>query len=211
MNESSIHPSNFAGFWVRFAAVCIDLVLSAPLYYGVEMAFGPQMHWAAESIFIVLAIAAYAFFFSSRWQGTPGMYILQFHICDDEGNRISFGRGIYWIITSFVGWAVCFAGIIYLQAHFDMRAVQDLQASCLDQNVAVDDCRREIESLIHIPYANFMELVYASMALFAFLALIWALSIALPKDKTGFHNVLCRTRFLKGRPPQSGHEPVPQS
>ncbi len=196
---TELNHADFAGFWVRFFAVCIDLVLTTPFYVGINLAFGPAHPWMAGGVFIIITIVAYGVFFSSPWQATPGMRILRFYICDAKGEHIGFKRALLWILTSMVGWAVCFGGIVYLDSRFDLRAVQDMLRSCQDNNVAPDDCAREIESIINFPFPTFMQMAFASLALFGFLALIWGLSVALPKDKTGFHNLLCGTRFVKGR------------
>jgi uncharacterized RDD family membrane protein YckC len=175
--------SEYAGFWRRFLAVCIDLLLSTPVYYGVKALAGQQG------------------FFSSRWQASPGMYVLRFRITDAHGARIGFGRGLYWMATSLVMWLICFAGVAYLQSQFDLYGIAQLRLSCLQQNIAEEECRNIIqESANNISYTAFMLLVYASLGLFVFLTFIWALSIALSRDKTGFHNVMCGTRFFKGRP-----------
>ena len=190
--------STYAGFWIRFLSVCIDLLLSAPFYYAAQHL--PGKEWVGDTIYTVAFMLAYAFFFSSRMQGTPGMYLLRFRITDVEGKRISFGRAFYWVITSVVLWLICFAGVVYLQSRFDLYGIAQLEYSCLQQNIAPEDCAQEIEKVVNISFADFTMLVNASLALFLFLTVIWALSIALPKDKTGFHNLLCGTRFLKGRP-----------
>jgi len=225
-NAPKIGNEHYAGFWVRFLSVCIDLLLCAPIYYGIRFVFdlalaqstGVSManatvdfagtaakphelyQWWFESGFAILVLALYAGFFSSKWQGSPGMHLLKFRITDIEGRRIGFKRGLLWCVTSVIIWVICFAGIAYLQSRFDLSAIAQIQFSCLEQNIAPDDCLHEIESITDIPFTSFLELIYASLALFLFLALIWALSIALPRDKTGFHNLICGTRFLTGRP-----------
>jgi uncharacterized RDD family membrane protein YckC len=191
--------SQYAGFWRRFLAVCIDLTLSAPLYYGMTYA-ARTYGWLGDTAFSGLLIVAYPLFFSSRWQATPGMYLMNFRITDGQGGRIAFGRGFYWILTSLIMWLICFAGVAYLQSRFDLYGIMQLLFSCHDQNIAQDDCQHEVEQVVNIPFGSFQALVHASLGLFVFLTFIWALSIALPKDKTGFHNLLCGTRFLKGRP-----------
>ncbi len=189
--------SRYAGFWVRFLSVCIDLVLSTPFYLAAG--YLSKKEWVGDTIYTVAFMAAYALFFSSRLQGTPGMYLLKFRITDVAGSRISFRRALYWVVTSMVIWLICFAGIVYLQSRFDLFGIAQLEMSCFQENIGWDDCAHEIESAANISFADFQMLVNASLALCVFLLLIWALSIALPKDKTGFHNLLCGTRFLKGR------------
>lgn len=201
--------SRYAGFWLRFLAALIDGVVYSPLYFGMMTLLGDAHRVWAEVIFAAIALLTYAWFFSSKWQGSPGMHLLRFHICDINGRRISFLRAFAWGLTGTIGWIICFAGVIYIQTRFDIRGVQDLIQSCQEQNVSQEDCSAEVEKYITVPYANFMQLVLLSTALAFFLSIIWALSIALPKDKTGFHNILCGTRFIAGRPPLSGKETLP--
>jgi uncharacterized RDD family membrane protein YckC len=176
---------------------------------GTQPMAGGAYHCWFEIIFVLVTLVSYAWFFASKWQGSPGMHLFKFHICDTEGRRISFWHALMWGVTGMAGWAICCAGAFYLQSKFDISAVNDLLLSCQEQNIAVEDCTKEVEDLIHFPYRNFMELVYGALGMAAFLLFIWTLSIALPKDKTGFHNILCRTRFVKGRPPVGGKEPAP--
>jgi len=197
--ENALDHNNYAGFWLRFLAAVIDIIVYIPFYYGIGLAFNNLSHWWAEGVFFVFALLTYAWFFASPLRASPGMYLLKFHICDVEGERISYLRALMWGISGAVGWSFCFAGVIYLQSRFDIFAVRDLLNSCQTENMAMDDCQREIETLINIPFASFIGLTYAALALALFLSVIWALSIALPKDKTGFHNLICGTRFVKGR------------
>ncbi|HEU5047774.1 MAG TPA: RDD family protein [Rickettsiales bacterium] len=197
--QSKFDHTDYAGFWVRFLSVCIDLAIFTPIYYGIMMLPGLDYPWVKEAISVVVACAYYAFFFSSRMKATPGMYLLHFHICNADGSKVSVGQAMYWLVTSTIGWMFCFAGIMYIQSKFDLVAVSELRQSCKEQNIGLDDCIAEIETIIHVPFSQFQQLCFAALALAAFMALIWALSIALPKDKTGFHNLLCGTRFVKGR------------
>ncbi len=197
--EKFFNHADYAGFWVRFAAACIDMLLYVPFYYGIVLPFGEEHRWWGETAFLAFGLVTYAMFFASKWQGSPGMYIMKFHICTDTGGRVGFVRALFWGITGSIGFALCCAGFFYLQSRFDIPAINDLMKSCKEQNVAIEDCAREVESMTNIPFASFMGLCYASLALALFLLIIWMLSVALPKDKTGFHNLICRTRFIKGR------------
>jgi hypothetical protein len=63
----------------------------------------------------------------------------------------------------------------------------------------MEDCVKEAEDLLGFPYQTFMMMSLASTLLAAFMMLIWTLSVGLARDKAGFHNLICHTRFLKGR------------
>jgi uncharacterized RDD family membrane protein YckC len=104
----------YVGFWKRFFAACIDMALYSPLYWGIEenMGYGSM---SAEMIFTAIALFSYAFFFSSKWQASPGMRLMGFHVSDEHGARISYGRALWWGVVSTVGVAVCCAGVFYMQ------------------------------------------------------------------------------------------------
>jgi uncharacterized RDD family membrane protein YckC len=195
---NNIDDKNYAGFWLRFFAACIDMLIYTPIYYGLQFLlkdfYQPLL---SEAIFVILALIAYSVFFASKMQGTLGMYILKFRICDKEGKKISLSRAFYWTLSSAIGWSLCFVGIIYLQIKFDILAINDLLKSCEIHNVTINECIAEVENITQIPFETFQHLSIVAMTMAAFLSLIWALSIALPKDKTGFHNLLCGTRFVK--------------
>ena len=191
--------TNYAGFWQRFFAVIIDMAFYTPFYYAAKIGFGEAYSWWAEGFFAIFALLTYSWFFSSKMQGSLGMYILKFHICDTAKQRISFLHATIWGITSAIGWAISCAGVVYMMIRFDINAINDITMSCIEENIPSDECIKEIESMINIPYSTYENILYTSTGLALFLLFIWALSIALPKDKTGFHNLICRTRFVKGR------------
>ena len=197
--KNSLNHADYAGFWIRFFAVLIDMALYAPLHYTFSALIGEAHPFITEGVFAGFALITYALFFASQMAGSPGMYLLRFHICDTQGKRITFKHAFTWCITSALGCAFCLGGVIYLQYHFDLSTISELNKSCVEQNIAPEDCTKEIESIIHIPFASFQQLCFAALVMTAFLSIIWVLSIALPKDKTGFHNLICGTRFVKGR------------
>ena len=198
-NKININSSDYAGFGVRFLALIIDAVFFVPYYYAIKYIAGNSYQIFAEAFYVISGTIIYALCFASKFQGTLGMYIMNFHICDTEGKKISFLRAIIWQVVCYLGVAICFGGIIYLQTRFDIFSVQDMMNSCKQWNVSISDCNKEIEGVIGIPFESFVQLCIASLALAAFLSFIWILSIALPKDKTGFHNLICHTRFVNGR------------
>lgn len=197
--EHVFDHEQFAGFWIRFIAACIDMIIYTPVYYGIVLAFGDRYRWWAEGVFFVFALVTYAMFFACKFQASPGMYLLKFHVCNTHGKRMSFWHAIVWGVVGAIGWIICGAGILYMQSHFDLTAVNDLLESCKEQNINSDDCLKEVEGITGIPFASFTQIIFSSLALFLFLSFIWALSIGLAKDKTGFNNLICHTRFIKGR------------
>ncbi|MBS0185583.1 MAG: RDD family protein [Proteobacteria bacterium] len=114
-SESHIDKIKYAGFWKRFGAGLIDaLILNfIILALGAFIIFigNAQMTWQnfidllkAENLRDIKILGGlitasllfnwlyYAFFLSSKYQGTPGMKIISLKITDYLGKRISFWR-----------------------------------------------------------------------------------------------------------------------
>ncbi len=202
-SETPIIPDplegQYVGFWVKMFAPVLDVIIFIPLYLAIKMLCGEQHPILGEVAFSVFALIAYGLFFASRWQATPGMRVLNFHACDDHGSRLSYGRSLWWSAISSLGMVLCFSGVIYMQYRFDLVAILQLLRSCAEENVRAEDCMAEVENITTIPYETFYTMLLSSVGLAVFLLLIWALSVALARDKSGFHNLICHTRFVKGR------------
>lgn len=190
----------YAGYWLRFFAAVIDLVIYTPLYFAVKVGLGVNHALASEIIFSLFALLTYAAFFSSVLQASPGMYLLKFHVTDEHGGRISYAKALKWGVVSSIGIMLCCVGLFYMEYRFGMTAVNQLMMSCVEENLRMEDCIAEAESMIGFPYNTFLMMQGASVLLALFLMVVWSLSIALAKDKAGFHNLICHTRFIKGRP-----------
>lgn len=196
---SSSFEGRYAGFWIRVIAATIDLLLYTPLYLFIKKYCGSNHIILREVVFSVIALGSYAYFFSSKWQASPGMLLMKFHVCDEDGNRLSYPRALWWGVVSSFGVLFCCAGVLYMQYYFNISALNELLLSCAEENVRTEDCLAEVERLIGIPYQTFAMMAGASVIMAVFLLLIWSLSVALARDKSGFNNLICHTRFLKGR------------
>ncbi|MBU6455495.1 MAG: RDD family protein [Cyanobacteria bacterium REEB67] len=104
--------SQFAGFWKRFAAYCLDctivsigmLILLLPLGIGLQMFMG-MLHFDGMTkavigrVFMFLIgmpiwIAYFAIFEASAKQATPGKMALGIVVTDANGAPIGIGRAI---------------------------------------------------------------------------------------------------------------------
>jgi uncharacterized RDD family membrane protein YckC len=113
----------YAGFWLRFAAYLIDLMLiyivEGVLAIGVVMMSPREISIVGilygvinfELVSIALAWAYFALFESSPMQGTVGKYALGIYVTDRHGDPIGFWRATarYWLkpfstLTLMVGW-----------------------------------------------------------------------------------------------------------
>ena len=93
----------YAGFWIRFGAVLIDLVVMAivftvplTLIYGEAYWNGDQFyHGFWDLIFSYILPFVVTIWFWLRFFGTPGKMALRLKIVDaNTGNRVSFGQAI---------------------------------------------------------------------------------------------------------------------
>lgn len=114
--KSDAPQFTYAGFWNRFVAYIIDsviliilyLVLSFPFILGIEYLGGIGDAFAI--LWILLALVGWLLYYaiqeSSEYQATLGKRALNIKVCNEEGDRISFGRalvrGLVKFITGFV-------------------------------------------------------------------------------------------------------------
>jgi uncharacterized RDD family membrane protein YckC len=189
-----------AGFWLRFVAGAIDLAIYTPLYIVIRGLFGHNHILMAIIVFDIFAISTYAAFFSSKWHASPGLKLLGIYVVDRQGQFISYGQSLKWGIISAVGFIFCCAGLVYMQYRFDLTGVLQLVRSCKEEQLLLEDCIAEVNNIIDVPFETFTMMLQAASLLTAFLLLVWSLSVALTRDKSGFHNLICNTRFIKGKP-----------
>ncbi len=126
----------YAGFWLRFAAYVLDLLLLSAvqgvLAVGVfMMARDLQTLANLWPVSAAIAWAYFALFESSPMRGTIGKYTLGLYVADKHGDPITFWRASarYWLkilssLTLMVGW---------LMAAFTPRkqALHDILAGAL--------------------------------------------------------------------------------
>jgi uncharacterized RDD family membrane protein YckC len=166
----------YAGFWKRFAAYFIDSLLVGLVTWVVQMmvmaGFGvsagltslnkPADLFAGAGLFVfifgllILPLAMQAVYFAwmhaSERQATLGKMAVGIKVTDDDGQRISFGRGIGRYFASIISSLILCIG--YIMAGFTdrKRALHDMIASTLvvDQwayTAHPDRQRRELGTL----------------------------------------------------------------
>lgn len=142
----------YAGFWLRFVAWIIDVILLdivlgffvfAPILgrslttiepgnvWDLMRVLGPKIR-EVQLITIAVMWLYYALLESSVWQATLGKKALGLEVTDLSGRRLTFGRAT----GRFFGKIISFpftVGIGYIMAGFTARkqALHDLMASCL--------------------------------------------------------------------------------
>ena len=133
----------YAGFWKRYAAALIDLVIIGVLWLGIGLFVGIVCDGAANpvpivfigtAISVIIAWLYFALFESSPNQATPGKMAVGIKVTDMDGNRISFGKAsgrhfgkILSVLTVLVG---------YIMAAFTQKkqGLHDIVSGCLVVN-----------------------------------------------------------------------------
>ena len=82
---SSPQPMNYAGFWIRFVAYLIDVIIIMIPGMLIISAGLPSL------LNLILGLAYFIYFPSSEYMATPGKMALGLIITDEHGNRIGAG------------------------------------------------------------------------------------------------------------------------
>lgn len=132
----------YAGFWLRAGAIVIDtVILSVGIFvvvFGLMfclMLIGgvdeKAVERAIQVLNLILAIAYYAGFESSKLQATPGKLMLKLKVTGLDGGRITPTRAAF----RYLGRVLCLLtlGIGYFMAGFTARkqGLHDMVAGCL--------------------------------------------------------------------------------
>jgi uncharacterized RDD family membrane protein YckC len=127
---SGAHALEYAGFWRRFAAFVIDVII---IYIVVRLLFPSRgfdfwdirktwyfMPLISISIIIstILTIAYSVVFWALRGQ-TPGMMVMNIKVLRGDGSFVSFG----YALLRYLGYIICFLmlGVGFLWIAFDPR------------------------------------------------------------------------------------------
>lgn len=187
----------YAGFWRRFAALLVDLLLMLPVYVALQkIGFGP---YVADAINLLLLCIIYALFLSSRWQATPGMRLLHVAAVDVQHARLDSARVARWCGVSVVGILIVFAPVLSVTPTPQMQEINHkvLEAKFAGQDplsVFNDYTPEQVTA-----YAEQAETLRKRTPLMLLLVFGWIATIVLSKQKAGVHNLLSGVRFVKGR------------
>jgi uncharacterized RDD family membrane protein YckC/Tfp pilus assembly major pilin PilA len=136
----------YGGFWMRLAAMLIDVVIIWVLLFAILMVvafmqplggagasgqLGQKLYPMAMGIMLVLPWLYFALFESSAKQATPGKLALGLRVTDENGNRIGFLRALGRNLGRYVSSLIFYIG--YMMAGWTSRkqALHDLMASTL--------------------------------------------------------------------------------
>ena len=112
-----------AGFWIRFLAVIIDMIILLPVSFGLVMVGDPGIIGLIFGLFYQIYLP------TSDMMGTPGKYVVGLKITDDLGNRISIGKAVVRYIGYIVSAIVLYIGFIMVGFTENKRGLHDMIAS----------------------------------------------------------------------------------
>ncbi len=138
----------YAGFWLRFVAWIIDMLILSAIFLIVlmpivpilfrRMPFESPMGWPMAPRFfwfgplnLIGAWLYFALFESSSWQATPGKRVLGLLVTDMQGRPISFARASGRFFGKILSWAILMIGYIMAGFTAKKQALHDILADCL--------------------------------------------------------------------------------
>ena len=131
-------PARFGGFWIRWGAIVLDVLIMSPLLvvvwfagmYAIPTAavYSPGDSLLPSMLFQLLyygLIAAYEIFFVGRFAATPGKMICGLRVVRSDGSPVTYGRATGRFFARFLTKFTLYIG--YLIAAFDdqKRALHD--------------------------------------------------------------------------------------
>lgn len=137
-NQSYSGEMRYAGFWVRVAALFIDIIILLAFNFSLELILFQEIvdidHKAyplALGISSVISILYYAGFESSQMQATFGKKAMKIKVVDENGHRIDFTMSIiryfcHWLSSLTLG-----IGYIMVAFHPQKKGLHDLVAKTL--------------------------------------------------------------------------------
>lgn len=142
-----VQPIAYAGFWKRFAAYIIDYLIVTAVNVVVQIGFTIFMGMLDASgadeavltgfvvVFLLLWTGAYfvfyAWFESSKFQGTPGKIVVQIKVTDLEGHPVSFGRALGRNVAKILSSVILLFGFLMVAFTERKQGLHDMIAGCL--------------------------------------------------------------------------------
>jgi uncharacterized RDD family membrane protein YckC/cytochrome c-type biogenesis protein CcmH/NrfG len=121
----------YAGFWKRFAAWFIDMIVTAVLCYALNFVVGVivMFIWSFFIWWLYSAVME-----SSNLQATLGKMALGIKVTDLNGSRISFGRATGRYFGMFISSIILSIGFIMIAFTKKKQGLHDIMAGCLVVN-----------------------------------------------------------------------------
>ena len=137
---------NYAGFWKRFAAGFIDLVILIilnaivvliVLLIAINMLYYTAINLASIAVLLVLLMTTwiyYAAYESSSRQATPGKTALGIKVTDLNGRRIGFGKATGRYFGKILSLIILAIGFITIAFTEKKQGLHDEMVDCLVVN-----------------------------------------------------------------------------
>jgi uncharacterized RDD family membrane protein YckC len=141
------YPPRYAGFWLRFFALIMDLVILVLLGFITGAIIGivavlinggslsedalSSLGVFANIVGIIIGWLYYALMESSRKQATLGKMALGIYVTDLNGNRISFGKATGRYFGKIISALILYIGFIMAGFTEKKQALHDIMAGCL--------------------------------------------------------------------------------
>ena len=194
MTDEAESKLQYAGLGVRCVALLLDMLIATPIFGLLYFLIPDAM--IRDAVFMGIVFVGYCVAFSSNWQGTPGMKVMEVKIVDAQGNRISWLRALVWCLVSMGLVAVTMAGMFYIQMHYDIEAIQKLMWQMTISGRPTQAQLYELEQLMGMPIAEFNAMMAQISLLTLVLCLVWFISALRGSQKAGFHNWITGTRLI---------------
>lgn len=130
----------FCGFWRRFWAAMVDLMIYVPFSNAIEIALGRRpfdpvewdaSYYAIQVVLVTLGWAYSALLESSRWQGSLGQQLLGIRVSDLAGRRISFARATGRHFGQLVSFLTLGIGYLMIAFTAKKQALHDVMSGCV--------------------------------------------------------------------------------
>lgn len=111
----------YAGFWIRLAAVIIDTIILMILFTPIGFLFASEADmqnpfawtkadWIMQAIGIIFIVFCWV-----KFAGTPGKRLLKLKVLDEAtGNKLSIGQAILRYIGYFIAVIPLFLGLLWV-------------------------------------------------------------------------------------------------
>jgi uncharacterized RDD family membrane protein YckC len=139
-------PKDYAGFWIRFAAALIDIVVMftpfcAVALFGivfVRLVSAARKYDPTVGILTALLVASafvsllyFALMESSSWQATIGKKAFGVYVTDIEGRRLTLSRATGRTLAKYLSTLTVGAGYVLCAFTSKKQALHDVIAKCL--------------------------------------------------------------------------------
>ena len=131
-----VAPVAYAGFWRRFTALLIDLVVTyfpiatvrVLLGLSVSASFDPvsASSWWAACFELGFDWLYAAVLIASSWRGTLGQQVMDLHVTDLVGNRVSFARATWRWAAQCLNLATLGFGVLMMMFSPRRQCLHDL-------------------------------------------------------------------------------------